>query len=59
MKFIFIVPPHRFKDYSIQRIVDSKAKGPVKDMKVPWIEQYVLEVDVLPLTRSFDERMVS
>ena len=57
VKFIFIVPPHRFSDYPVQRIIDSRAKGTTKEMEVDWIEQYVVEVDVSPLTHSFDEKM--
>jgi hypothetical protein len=55
VKFIFVVPLERFREFTTQRIIDSAKKAGSKEMQVTWIEQYVLEVDVTPLTSSFDE----
>ena len=61
VKFIFIVPPDRYRNFTIQRIVDSsKKQGGKKSpplMQVPWIKQYVMEVDATPLVTSFDNQM--
>ena len=57
VKFIIIVPPDIFLNYQVQRIVDSKGKGPVKDMNIAWIEQHVIKVDASPLIHSFDKKM--
>jgi hypothetical protein len=57
VKFIFVVPPHRFKEFSIQEIFNTanrsdKAK-PLK-MTVPWIEQYMMEMDATPMMTKFE-----
>ena len=58
VKFIFIVPPHRFNDFAIQQIVNSADKSdktkPSPSMTVPWIEQYVMEMDATPMMTKFD-----
>ena len=60
VKFIFVVHKERFRDFTIQRIIDSKTEVQMSDsllMDVPWIEQYVMEVDVTPMVTSFEKRV--
>src|SRR5208282_5094170 len=58
VKFIFIAPKERFRDFNIQRIIDSKKavqRSDIPLMEVPWIEEYVMEVDVTPMVTSFEK----
>ena len=58
VKFVFIVPPHRFREFSIQRIVNTAKRTdrtrPPPTMTVPWIEQYVMEMDATPMMTKFE-----
>ena len=57
VKFIFVVPPHRFKEFAIQEIINTSNRSyndkPPK-MTVPWIEQYVMELDATPMMTKFE-----
>jgi hypothetical protein len=50
VKLIFVVPPHRFRKFTIQKIVDAKKQ----EMRVDWIDQFVLEMDATPLINRFE-----
>ena len=61
---IFIVPKESFMTFTIQLIIDSKERKKKRTkywlfdttlMKVHWIEQYVMEVDVTPMVTAFEE----
>jgi hypothetical protein len=50
VKLIFVVPPHRFREFTIQKIVDAKKQ----EMRVDWIDQFVMEMDATPLINRFE-----
>jgi hypothetical protein len=53
VKFVFIVPPHRFEDFKLQNVIDSQADDAALD--VNWIQQYVMEIDASNMISRFEQ----
>jgi hypothetical protein len=49
------VPPGKFKEFPIQKIVDSNTG---ESIDFDWLEQYVLELDATPVANRFDGQII-